>query len=184
MKKVAVTLVEGFEIVEAMAPVDMLKRAGVHVDVISVANTEFVKSAINIEIKVDKKLEEIDLESYDLVFLPGGPGTSNYYNFPEFLNTIKIMYEAKKYVTSICAAPSVFAKLNILKNRNAISFPTFQHFLIEGGATLVDQNVVVSDNVITGRAAFAAIDFGLKLVEVIEGEEKRKEVEKAIVYKK
>lgn len=184
MKKVAVVLVQGFEIVEAMAPLDMMRRAKIDVDTISVENKEYVKSAINVDIKVDKKLSDVDLTTYDLVFLPGGPGTSNYYNSQELLDAIKSMYENNKYVTAICAAPSVLAKLNILENRNAISFPTFQHFLTEGGAELVDQNVVVSDNVITGRAAAAAIDMGLQLVETIKGKEARAEVEKAIVYKK
>lgn len=184
MKKVAVALVEGFEIVEAMAPIDMLRRAKIEVDTISIQNTDYVKSSINVEVKVDKKLNAVNLKNYDLIFLPGGPGTANYYNSEELLDAVKYLYENNKYVSAICAAPSVLAKLNILENKNAISFPSFQHFLTEGKANLIDQNVVVSDNVITGRAAAAAIDFGLKLVEIIAGSEKRAEVEKAIVYKK
>lgn len=184
MKKVAVVLVENFEIVEAMAPLDMLRRAGIYVDIISIENKEYVKSAINVELKVDKKLKDVDLKEYDMIVLPGGPGTKNYYESKELLDAVKCMYEDKKYVTAICAAPSVLAKLDILKNREAISFPTFQKFLTEGGAILVDQNVAVSDNVITGRAASASIDFGLKLVEILEGEDIRAEVEKAIVYTK
>ena len=78
--------------------------------------------------------------------------------------------------------PSVLANLGILEGRNAISFPSFQHVLVENNAKLVNEQVVVSDNVITGRAAAASIDFGLKLVEMLEGKETREKVEKAIVY--
>ena len=92
MKKVALTLVSDFEIVEAMAPLDMLRRAGIYVDVISVENKDYVKSAINIEIKVDKKLKDVDLSTYDLVILPGGPGTKNYYDHQDLLDKVKANY--------------------------------------------------------------------------------------------
>lgn len=182
MKKVALTLVSDFEIVEAMAPLDMLRRAGIYVDVISVENKDYVKSAINIEIKVDKKLKDVDLSTYDLVILPGGPGTKNYYDHQDLLDKVKANYNNKKMVSAICAGPSVLANLGILEGRNAISFPSFQHVLFENNAKLVNEQVVVSDNVITGRAAAASIDFGLKLVEMLEGKETREKVEKAIVY--
>ena len=183
MKKVALTLVSDFEIVEAMAPLDMLRRAGIYVDVISVENKDYVKSAINVEIKVDKKLKDVDLSNYDLVILPGGPGTKNYYDHKEeLLDKVKENYNNKKMVSAICAGPSVLANLGILEGRKAISFPSFQHVLVENKSELVNEQVVVSDNVITGRAAAASIDFGLKLVEMLEGKEKRAEVEKAIVY--
>ncbi|MBE2989699.1 DJ-1/PfpI family protein [Sneathia sp. DSM 16630] len=182
MKKVALTLVSDFEIVEAMAPLDMLRRAGIYVDVISVENKDYVKSAINIEIKVDKKLKDVDLSTYDLVILPGGPGTKNYYDHQDLLDKVKANYNNKKMVSAICAGPSVLANLGILEGRNAISFPSFQHVLVENNAKLVNEQVVVSDNVITGRAAAASIEFGLKLVEMLEGKETREKVEKAIVY--
>ena len=121
MKKVALTLVSDFEIVEAMAPLDMLRRAGIYVDVISVENKDYVKSAINVEIKVDKKLKDVDLSNYDLVILPGGPGTKNYYDHKEeLLDKVKENYNNKKMVSAICAGPSVLANLGILEGRKAI----------------------------------------------------------------
>lgn len=73
--KVAITLVEGFEIIEAMAPVDMLRRANINIDILSVFNTEFVNSAQNVQVRCDKNLSDVNLDEYDLIILPGGAGT-------------------------------------------------------------------------------------------------------------
>lgn len=180
--KVAMALVEGFEIVEATAPIDMLRRAGIEIDVISVFDEQIVKSSQKVEVKVDKKMSEVDLLSYDMLILPGGAGTSKYYESQKLMETLKEFESRGKHLAAICAAPSVFAKNGLLKDKNAIAFPGFDKFLVEGGANVVNTKVVVDGKIITARSAAAAVDFGLQLVEIIAGNEKRKEVEKLIVY--
>lgn len=181
--KVAITLVEGFEIVEAMAPVDMLRRANINIDILSVFNTEFVNSAQNVQVRCDKNLSDANLDEYDLIILPGGAGTKNYYDSELLLNAIKKQYESNKYLAGICAAPSVFANLGLLEDKHATSFPTFTQYLIDGKAKLIeDKKVVIDSKIITARGASASIEFGLTLVEILLGKEKRKEIETSIVY--
>lgn len=181
--KVSICLVEGFEIVEAMAPIDMLRRAGITVDIVSVFNEEYVKSAQNVVVKTDKNLKDINLNEYSLIILPGGAGTNNYYDSTQLLDSLKKHNSDGKYIAAICAAPSVFANIGLLDGKKANSFPTFRKYLIEGNAILQEnERVVVDTNVITARGAGVSIDFGLELVEILLGKEKRKEIENSIVY--
>ncbi|WP_068268589.1 DJ-1 family glyoxalase III [Caviibacter abscessus] len=180
--KLVMLLVEGFEIVEAAAPVDMLRRAGSDIDLVSVFDEELVESAQKIKISVDKKLSEVNLEDYDLMILPGGAGTHKYYESEKVINAIKYFYEKNKYMAAICAAPSVLAKYNVLNGKNAISFPSYEKVLEENGANVVDTKVVIDGKIITARSAAAAIEFGLELVEITKGIEARKDVENKIVY--
>lgn len=180
--KLVILLVDGFEIVEAMAPVDMLRRAGSEIDLVSVFDDELVESAQKVKVFVDKKLSEVNLEDYDLMILPGGAGTSKYYESEKVINAIKYFYEKKKYMAAICAAPSVLAKYDVLKGKNAISFPSFVDVLKENGANIVDTKVVIDGKIITARSAASAIEFGLELVEISKGIEARKDVESKIVY--
>lgn len=180
--KLVMLLVEGFEIVEAMAPVDMLRRAGSDIDIVSVFDEELVESAQKVKVAIDKKLSDVDLTQYDLMILPGGAGTYKYYESQKVIDAIKHFYEKRKYMAAICAAPSVLAKYNVLNGKNAISFPSFTNILEENGANLVDTKVVIDGKIITARSAAAAIEFGLELVEITKGIEARKDVENKIVY--
>ena len=172
--KVSLFLVEGFETVEALAVADVLKRGGVAVDMISVMNQEYVKSAQNITVKSDFKFAEYNFDNTDLFFLPGGPGTSNYEKSQEFLDLIKSAFEKGMRIAAICAAPSILGHLGILKGKKATCFPGYEKDLYD--AKFCPERVVTDGNVTTSRGMGTSIDLGLELVGLLVSEEKAKEV--------
>ncbi len=161
---VAVFLVEGFELVEAMGTVDILRRAKIDVDTISIFNEDEVLSSSNVRVLVDKKMKDINIQNYEVLVLPGGPGTSKYLESKELLNTIKKNNKEGKKLAAICAAPSIFEKVGILENKKATSYPGFLQILS-------NETVVKDDNILTAKAVAYSLDFALELVEMIKGKE-------------
>lgn len=183
MKKVIVFLADGFEEVEALTQVDLLRRAGAEVLMVSINENLIVKGARNIEVKADCLISDLQEELADLYILPGGmPGTTNLDNCELVKNIIKRAYNSEKSVAAICAAPSVFGHIGILENRLACCYPGFEDELI--GAKVVYEEVAVDENVITSRGVGTAIDLALKLVEILYGSDKSNELGKSIVYEK
>lgn len=179
--KVVVFLVEGFEEIEALAPIDILKRGEVEVDIVSITNEKAVLSARKIEIKADKIIDEINFDKYEMIILPGGPGTNNYYNSELLLEKIK-EFSINKKLGAICAAPTVFASLGLLQNKKAVCFPSCEETLINNGANLVKDRVVTDGNITTSRAAGTAIDFSLQLLKELKGENVAEKIKNQIVY--
>ena len=180
-KKVLVFLVDGFEEIEAMASIDLLRRAGIVVDTVSINEDKKVVSSRKIIVLTDKTINEINFESYEMIVLPGGPGTKNYFESKEVLEIVKKFAENKK-VGAICAAPTVLASLGILENRKAICFPACEPDLEQGKAILTREAVVKDGNIVTSRGAGTAIDFGLALIKELLGEEISEKIGKEIVY--
>lgn len=178
---VALFLVEGFEEIEALSPVDLLRRAGVEVDTISITNSNKVVSSRKVTVLTDKLIENINFDKYEMIILPGGPGVENYYNSELLLEKIKEFSKNKK-ISAICAAPTVFAKLGLLEGKKAVCFPACEDDLVKGGANLVREKVVTDGNITTSKAAGTAIDFGIELVKVLVGEEKSKQIKEQIYY--
>ena len=170
-KKVALFLTNGFEELEALAPVDLMRRANIEVDTIS----------RKITVLADKIIKDVNFDEYEMVVLPGGPGTKNYFESKEVLEIVKKFAENKK-VGAICAAPTVLASLGILENRKAICFPACEPDLEQGKAILTREAVVKDGNIITSRGAGTAIDFGLALIKELLGEEISEKIGKEIVY--
>ena len=168
--KAAEFIVEGFEQIEALTPVDLLRRAGIEIDTISVFNEKYVKSSHNVIIETDKNMKDINFDDYEMLILPGGPGTGNYEK-SDFLmeKLLDFSKNEKKYVTAICAAPGVLARLGILKGKKAVSFPAVESDLEENGAVLLKESVITDGNITTSRGAGTAIDFSLRLIEVLKG---------------
>jgi len=162
-----VMLAEGFEEIEALAFVDILRRADIKVETVSVDNKDTVKGAHGIEVVADRKISEIDNDGTGIV-LPGGiPGT---FNLRDNENVIKLLKEynaSGKYIAAICAAPSVLGGIGILKSKNATCYPSFVKELI--GANVSEESVVVDGNIITSRGAGTAHKFALKFVELVKG---------------
>lgn len=179
--KVVVFLVEGFEEIEALAPIDILKRGEVEVDIVSINNEKSVFSARKIEIKVDKSIDEINFDEYEMIILPGGPGTDNYYKSELLLEKIK-EFSINKKLGAICAAPTVFAKLGLLKNKKAVCFPSCEETLINNGANLVKDKVITDGNITTSKAAGTAIDFSLQILKVLKGKDIAEKIKNQIVY--
>lgn len=169
--KAAVLFIKGFEEIEGLTIVDILRRADIQVDMVGVEE-DLVTGAHNVIIKTDTILENINILDYDGVFLPGGaPG---YINLGENENVLNLLEKAnleKKLIGAICASPSVLAKANILKGRRATIYPGLESEITKYGGTITNEIVVVDDHIITSKGPATSIPFALKLVEYLKGEE-------------
>lgn len=177
MAKVSVFLPEGFETVEALAVVDILRRAGVTVDIISINQNLEVLSAQKIVVKAEYIFDGYDLTDTDMIFLPGGPGTKNYEKNELLIKSIKDFYDQDKLVAAICAAPKVLGHLGILRGKKATCFPGCEEDLY--GAQIVVAKVVTDGKVTTARGMGASIEMGLELVKILLGEKIADEIAKS-----
>jgi len=174
MPKVAIILAEGFEEVEAVAPIDVLRRAGVEV-IIAGLSSEPVASARGVKIVPDATIDQLNAEELDLVILPGGAGgVEKLKQDPRVERLIKAMQEKKKLIGAICAAPTALAKFGVLEGKKATVYPTLVEEIKP--AQFVDNPVVEDENVITSQGPGTALEFGLRLAERLVGKEKAKEV--------
>ncbi len=170
MKKIAVHLAEGFEEIEAVSIIDVLRRAEINVTVVSITEKLQVTGSHGIKIIADQLFNDVNYDLIDIILLPGGmPGSTNLNNHLGLREQILNFHDNKKLLGAICAAPLVFGNLGILKNITATCYPGFENQL--HGAIVTTENVEVSENVITGKGAGVAIDFALKIVELLKGKE-------------
>ena len=180
MAKCYMFLTDRFETVEALAVVDILRRAGVLVVTVSVTGNKNVVSAQNIMVCADEILNNAAYDDADVVFLPGGPGTGELEKVSQVCDITKRQYESGKIVAAICAAPSILGHMGMLIGRDATCFPGYEDEL--KGARCTGERVVVSENVVTGRGMGTAIDMGLKLVELLCGKEVSEKLSKSTQY--
>ena len=176
-------LAEGFEEIEAITPIDVLRRADVEVVTVSISNNKMVTGAHNISVESDKLFSEIEVSADDYLILPGGmPGTANLMAHEELNKLVKKQYDSGKEIAAICAAPSLLGKLGILEGKEAISYPGFEKNLV--GATISEKTVVKSDNIITAKGPGVAILFALKIVETIKGKDVANDVAQKMCFQK
>lgn len=179
MKKVAVLLAEGFETIEALTTVDVLRRAGIQCDTFALENLQ-VTTSHKVQVKADRLLKDMNAEEYDVVVLPGGiPGAVNLKNDRRVIELVKKFNENKKYVCAICAGPIVLGEAKILDGKNATCYPGFENQL--GNCNYKEQLVVVEDNIITGRGPAAAIPFAFEILSKVKPE-KVSEIRKAMLF--
>ncbi len=177
---VYVLLAEGFEEIEALAVVDILRRARIKTELVSVDNKEYVKGAHNITVKSDVFLRSIN-DDYDLLFLPGGyPGYENLSKNDAVKFLLTRANNENKMIAAICAAPSILGKMGMLKRKSACCFPSFENDL--NGAQVLFDDVVCDDNIITSRGAGTAHKLAFKLVEILKNKEEADNLEKTMVY--
>lgn len=182
MKRIWAFLAEGFEEVEALTVVDILRRAKYEVTTVSITGDLFVTSSHNVVIKADKKMTELESELPDVVFLPGGmPGTLNLGAHEGLKNIILNATEAGKIMAAVCAAPSVYGEMGLLKGRKATCYPGFEDKLL--GAEYQDEQVVVDGTFVTSQGMGTCIPLGLKLVELLSSEEMAAQIKNSIRYK-
>ena len=166
MKHIAVHLANGFEEIEAIGIIDVLRRAQFKVTSVSVTDSLEVKGSHGIVIKADKLFEDIDYKQVDVIVLPGGmPGSENLGKHVGLQKQILAFNEQGKPLGAICAAPMVLGKLGILAGKKATCYPGFEKYL--EGALHSPSRTMQSDNIITGKGAGAAIEFALKIVEFL-----------------
>lgn len=183
MKKAAVLLADGFEEIEALTVVDLLRRARIYVDTVSVSDEYMVDGSHGINVQTEDLFDEVDFSEFDMIVLPGGmPGTSNLQSHQGVCRIVREFCEEGRYVGAICAAPSILGNMGLLKGKRAACYPTVEDQL--QGAVLVTSPVVQDGNIITSRGMGTAVDFGLKLVEVMTDKLKADEVAESIIYLK
>lgn len=177
--KAYVFLAEGFEEIEAITPIDILRRADIEVITVSIMSKNEVCGAHGIKVMADILFEDADYSDNDLLMLPGGmPGTKNLDAHAGLKKLLHKQAEQGKTLAAICAAPSILGKLGLLEGKEAICYPSFESQLL--GATLSTDKVVKSGNIITAMGAGVAVPFALKLVEVMKGQVLADKIAKAI----
>ncbi len=180
-KKVCVFLADGFEEIEGLTVVDLLRRAGATVTCASIMGDKMIHGAHGIDVMADALFDEVDYEEQDMVVLPGGlPGTTYLGQHEGVCRVVREFNSQGKYIAAICAAPTVFGNLGLLENRPATCYPSMGADLKCG--TYMTDSVVVSDYIITSRGLGTAIDFSLKMVELLYNKEKADDLGRAIVY--
>ncbi|WP_237698583.1 MULTISPECIES: DJ-1 family glyoxalase III [unclassified Hydrogenobaculum] len=181
MAKVAVLLAPGFEEVEAIAPIDILRRGGVEVLIVGVKD-KVIPSARNVKIEVDLTIDELnDVDNLDMIIIPGGmTGVENLKKSEEVKNLINQMNAKKKYVSAICAGPLVLKNAGVVENKHITSHPSVK---LEFNEHLYKEESVVEDeNIISSRGPATAMVFGFRLLEKLTSKEKAKEVAKAMLF--
>ena len=181
MKKVGVFFGTGYEEIEALTVVDLLRRAGIEVQCISIDNRKQVMGSHKINVEMDAGIGDVDFESLDMIVCPGGmPGTRNLEACDVLIEQIRSFYEKGKLIGAICAAPSIFGHMGLLKGRKACIFPGMEEELV--GAEVVYDDVVQSEHVITSRGMGTAIAFGLEIIYNLIDKETAQNLGRKIVY--
>lgn len=183
MSKVYIFLADGFEDIEGLTVVDLMRRAGIDIQTVSIKATKEVITSHGISLLTDCIFSETDFSDADMLVLPGGmPGTRYLGEYKPLTDLLTDFYNKGGKVAAICAAPSVFAELGFLKGRKATSYPSFMDKLT--GAVTTEESVAVDGNVTTSRGLGTAIDFALSLIAQLCGEEKAAEIADSVVYKR
>lgn len=171
----------GFEETEAVAPLDLLRRAGVEVLTVGITG-KTVYGSHNIGIVADITVDEMDLTKLDMIILPGGlGGVASARACKEALDALTFAWENGKYVAAICAGPTVLADLGITDSRKATCFPGCETQM--GSADMVQAAAVTDGKLITGTSAGCAVPFGLALIAALKGQETADKIEKQIVIR-
>ena len=175
---VYVFLADGFEIIEALAPVDMLRRAKIDVKTVGVSS-EIVTSSCGVGVKCDMTIDEFDFYDVEAVVLPGGmPGTLNLENSSAVQKVIDNANNTNAFICAICAAPSILGHKGLLSGKKAVCFPGFENSL--EGCESCREYVVTDGKFITAKGAGVCIDFGLEIVKQLRGGELSDEIRKSI----
>lgn len=183
MAKVYAMIADGTEEVECLAVVDILRRSGVEVVLVSVGRTKEIVSSHSIRIQADAVAAETDFSDGDVIFLPGGlPGSENLSSCKELLDALTKAEEDGRRIAAICAAPGVvLGRHGFLKGRTATCFPGFEKEFQGGEYT--SQGVITDGNITTARGLGLAIDLGIELVRLLKGDEAAEDVKGKIQYR-
>jgi 4-methyl-5(b-hydroxyethyl)-thiazole monophosphate biosynthesis len=180
MKGVNIYLAEGFEEIEAITVVDVLRRAEIEVRLVSITGRKEVVGAHNVTIIADELFENIDNLSAEMLILPGGmPGTRYLGEHSGLRKVITDFAENSKYIAAICAAPSILGRLGLLDKRKAVCYPGFEEAL--KGAVIGEEMVVQDGSFITSKGPGTAVYFALHLVELLIDEETAEELREGMI---
>ena len=172
---VYVFLAEGFEEIEALGTLDLIRRAGIEAMSVSVTGDRYVTGSHGIKVCADLMLNECADKEPTMVVLPGGmPGSENLYNCEELRLYVKNNFEAGRYIAAICAAPMVFGRMGLLGGYKATCYPGFEKYLT--GAEYTSSPVECDRNVITGNGPGAFYRFAYEIIKKLKNEESAKKV--------
>lgn len=181
MKKVLVPLAPGFEEIEAITVIDILRRAGVDV-VVAGTQSGPIEASRKTKHIPDCTVDDIRAEDFDMIVLPGGqPGTTNLRHDARIRRIIETLQTKNRRIAAICAAPSVLAAYGVLKDRAATSHPAVRAEVAAGAREISDQRVVIDGPVVTSQAAGTAMEFAFALVEILCGSDKAAEVNRGVL---
>lgn len=182
MSKVYIFLADGFEDIEGLTVVDLLRRAGVEIQTVSIRDSREITTSHGIEMKTDVIFKDADFSDADMLVIPGGmPGTKYLGEYQPLCDLLTSFYNKGEKIAAICAAPTVFAKLGFLEGRKATAYPSCMDGL--AGAVRSEDEVVIDGNVTTSRGLGTAIPFALSLIAQLCGAEKAEEIAESVVYK-
>lgn len=165
-------LADGFEEIEALATVDILRRADMDVTTVSINHNNIVTGAHGVPVVADVTFKEADFSGADWLILPGGmPGASNLHDHHELTSLLKV-HADKGRIAAICASPAVvLAATGLLEGRKATCYPGFDTALVAAGATHVDSRVVVDGNIVTANGPASATPFALEIIRLTKGDQ-------------
>ena len=173
-------LANGFEEIEALCPLDLLRRAGLAVTTVGVGGGDMIVGAHGIAVQADMPDTMYRDAKPEMVILPGGmPGSKNLDESRAVDSALRAAASSGGYLAAICAAPMVLGKRGYLRGKRAICFPGFEEYL--DGATLADTRVVTDGKIITAAGMGVALEFGLALVAALKGKETADELRRAVL---
>lgn len=182
MNRVYIFLADGFEEIEGLTVVDLLRRADIDIIMVSITGNLEITGSHQILVKSDVLFEKADFSDADMLVLPGGKTGTDNLTIHEGLDRLLKDFSSKgQMLAAICAAPSVLGKKGLLKGRKAICYPGFEDFLT--GASKVDDDVVFDGNIITSKGMGTAIDFSLEIIKKLKGEAEAAKIASSIQYR-
>ncbi len=180
--KTCIFLADGFEEMEAIGVVDILRRAEIETVMVSIMNSLEVSGAHGIRIFCDNKFDEIEFSLFNMIIFPGGmKGVNNIKEFKPIHRVINEFYNSGKYIAAICAAPIILDELGILNKNIFTCYEGIQKFVKNG--VYLDQRVVESKNIITSDCVGSVFDFGFKLVTILKGQDEYIDVRNKMILK-
>lgn len=182
MAKVLVFFADGFEEIEALTVVDIVRRAGVDISMISIDGSKQVTGSHGITVAMDESIYDVNFADADMIVLPGGmPGTRNLEANDDLMRNVDDFCSSNRYVAAICAAPTILGHRGLLVGKKACCYPGMEDQL--QGAEVTKDKVTVADKIITSRGMGTAIPFALKIVELLVDKDAADKLSSAIVFK-
>jgi len=175
-----ILLANGFEEIEAISVIDILRRAEIDLKVVSINETLEVVSDRDLKVLADITIDEVDKEQLHSIILPGGSGHKNLEASEKVIELIKYAYDQNKYIFAICAAPSILGKIGLLEGKEATAYPGFEKYL--KGANISSEDVCVDGKIITSRGPGTAHLFAYKIVETLINKNSANELQEGMLF--
>lgn len=173
--KTCIFLANGFEEMEAIGVIDVLRRGDILVDVVSIEESLEVRSGRNVGLRCDYKFLDLEFSEYDMLIFPGGlQGVNRIRNFPLIYKVIEYFHLNNKYIAAICAAPLILSEANILECVNYTCYKGIEKNISKGN--YIGGNVVVDKNIITSSCVGYVFDFAYELLKLLKGDELKNKI--------